>query len=117
MKKAKNLEIPTGSRRLLEELQKRNIESDFVYNDQLEFIFKEGKTVIRARNKDITEYSHIIFRGHALHNDHEYHYKRYIIDFADQYNKENPDKRYVQNSEAIKRFLLQQDCKWLSSAQ
>jgi len=103
--KGKNLEIPTGSRRLLEELQKRNIESDFVYNDQLEFIFKEGKTVIRARNKDITEYSHIIFRGHALHNDHEYHYKRYIIDFVDQYNKENPDKKIlVQNSEAIKRF-------------
>lgn len=101
----KTVETPTGSARLLEELGKRNIESDFIYNDQLEFIFKEGKTIIKAGGNDITEYSHIIFRGHALHNDHEYHYKRYIIDFVDQYNKENPDKKIlVQNSKAIKKF-------------
>lgn len=97
--------IPTGSARILEELKKEGIECDFVYNDELEFIFNEGKTIIRAKGKEITEYSHIIFRGHSLHNDKEYHYKRYIIDFADQYNKENPDKKIlVQNSEAIKKF-------------
>jgi len=28
-------EIPTASARLIEELDKKNIESDFVYNDQL----------------------------------------------------------------------------------
>lgn len=101
----KSLDIPTGSARLLEELKERNIECDFIFNDNLEFIFQDGKTIIKAEGKDITEYSHIIFRGHALHKDQEYHYKRYIIDFADQYNKENPNKKIlVQNSEAIKRF-------------
>lgn len=104
-KVGETLEIPTGSARLIEELQKKNIEYDFIYNDQLEFIFNNGKTIIKANNKDLTEYTHIIFRGHALNNDHEYHYKRYIIDFIDQYNKENPDKNIlVQNSEAIKKF-------------
>jgi len=101
----KKLDIPTGSARLLEELGKKNIESDFIYNDQLEFIFNEGKFIIKAGGKDITEYTHIIFRGHALHNDKEHHYKRYIIDFAEQHNAENPDKKIlVQNAEAIKRF-------------
>ena len=101
----KKLDIPTGSARLLEELDKKNIESDFIYNDQLEFILNDGVFIIKANRKDITEYSHIIFRGHALHNDKEYHYKRYIIDFAEQYNKESPDKKIlVQNAEAIKRF-------------
>ena len=98
-------DIPTGSARILEELDKESISYDFVFNDQLEFIFKDGETTIKANSKDITEYTHIIFRGHSLHNDKEYHYKRYIIDFADQYNKENPDKKIlVQNSEAIKKF-------------
>lgn len=101
----KSLEIPTGSLRLLEELKKRDIEADFIYNDRLEFTFQDGETTIKADGKNITEYSHIIFRGHALHNDHEYHYKRYIIDYADEYNKENPEKKIlVQNSEAIKKF-------------
>lgn len=100
-----NLTIPTGSARLLEELEKKNIESDFIYNDQLEFVFHNGKMEIYAGGKNITEYTHIIFRGHALHNDHEYHYKRYIIDYIDQYNKENTSKKIlVQNSEAIKKF-------------
>lgn len=98
-------EIPTASERIMEELGKKNIEYDFMFNDQLQFIFMDGKMEIKAEKNDITEYTHIIFRGHALHNDHEYHYKRYIIDFAEQYNKESPDKKIlVQNAEAIKRF-------------
>ena len=58
-----------------------------------------------ADNNPITEYSHILFRGHSLENEKEYHYKRYIIDFVDEYNKENPsNKILVQNSEAIKNL-------------
>lgn len=98
-------DIPTASARLLEELAKKNLPGDFAYNDQLEFLFLDGKVAIKANGKDITEYSHIIFRGHALHNDKEYHFKRYIIEYIDQYNKEHPEKKIlVQNSEAIKRF-------------
>ena len=33
----KSLDIPTGSARLLEELKERNIECDFIFNDNLEF--------------------------------------------------------------------------------
>jgi glutathione synthase/RimK-type ligase-like ATP-grasp enzyme len=98
-------EIPTGSARLVEELKKRDIEYDFVYNDQLEFLFGNGKTSIMANRKDVLEYSHIIFRGHSLDDEKEYHFKRFIIDHIDEYNKKNPsNKILVQNAQAIKNF-------------
>ncbi|HOV34768.1 MAG TPA: hypothetical protein PLS56_02125 [Candidatus Dojkabacteria bacterium] len=98
-------EIPTGSARLLEELEKKNIKYDFIYNDQLEFIFKPYSMNILANGKDILEYSHILFRGHALHNDREYHFKRYIIDYVDKYNEKNPNNKIlVQNADAIKKL-------------
>lgn len=98
-------DIPTGSARLIEELKKKELEYDFVYNDELEFLFLDGNTEIKAKGKDIKEYTHIIFRGHSLDSDKEYHFKRYIIDYIDQYNKENSgEKILVQNSEAIKKF-------------
>ncbi|MFA7678436.1 MAG: hypothetical protein WCY00_02945 [Candidatus Dojkabacteria bacterium] len=98
-------EIPTGSARLMEELKLRNIECDFIYNDQLEFLFENGSILITANGRDIKEYSNIIFRGHSLDDDKEYQYKRYIIDYTDEYNKNNPENRIlVQNSKAIKNF-------------
>jgi glutathione synthase/RimK-type ligase-like ATP-grasp enzyme len=97
--------IPTGSARLLEELDARNIEYDFIYNDQLEFIFLNGEIKILANGNDITTYSHIIFRGHSLDSTKEYQYKRYLIDHIDNYNSNNLENRIlVQNSEAIKNF-------------
>ncbi len=98
-------EIPTGSARLIEELKLRNIEYDFIYNDQLEFLFENGSILITANARDIKEYSNIIFRGHSLDDDKEYQYKRYIIDYIDEYNKNNLENRIlVQNSKAIKNF-------------
>jgi glutathione synthase/RimK-type ligase-like ATP-grasp enzyme len=98
-------EIPTGSARLTEELEKKNLEYDFVYNDQLEFLFLDGKIEIKANGKDILQYTHILFRGHSLDDEKEYHFKRYIIDYIDSYNEKNiGNKILVQNSEAIKRF-------------
>lgn len=97
--------VPFGSARLIEELESKNIEYHFVYNDQLEFLFENGETQILANSIDITEYSNIIFRGHDLDNEKEYQYKRYIIDYIDKYNNKNPENRVlVQNSEAIKKF-------------
>lgn len=97
--------ISTASNRLIEEIEKKDTECDFIYYDQLEFLFKDGKTTIKAQEKDIKEYKHIIFRGHSLHNNKEYHFKRYIIDYIDIHNLKNPDaKIFVQNSEAIKNF-------------
>jgi len=61
--------ISTASRRLIQELEKKNYSYDFAYNDELEFILKNGDLTIKAAGKDITEYSHIIFRGHCLSNE------------------------------------------------
>jgi len=98
-------EIPTASERIIEELTKKSIQYNFIFNDQLKFIFQDGKMKIMADNNPITEYSHILFRGHSLENEKEFHYKRYIIDFIDEYNKENPSSKIlVQNSDAIKNL-------------
>jgi len=94
--------ISYASKRLIEELEKKDYSYDFAYNDELEFIFKGGNIGIKAKGKDIAEYTHIIFRGHSLSNEKEYHFKRYIVDYADLYNNENPGKEIkVQNSRAI----------------
>jgi len=98
-------EIPTGSARLVEELEKKDIPYDFAYNDEIEFLFHNGSTQIKANGHDVTEYSNIIFRGHSLGDEREYQYKRFIIDYIDQYNENNPEKKVnIQNSKAIKNL-------------
>lgn len=97
--------ISTASLRLIEELDKKNIPNDLAYLDQIEFEFVDGETKIRVNTKDIKEYSHIIFRGHDLHKPQEYEIKRYIVDWAEQYNSTNPEQKLlVQNAQAIKNF-------------
>lgn len=94
--------ISTSSKRLIQELEKKDYSYDFAYNDELEFILKDGDLTIKAGGKDITEYSHIIFRGHSLSDEKGYHFKRYIIEYIDLYNSKNPEKRIlVQNAQAI----------------
>ncbi|KKP54911.1 MAG: hypothetical protein UR47_C0008G0020 [candidate division WS6 bacterium GW2011_GWB1_33_6] len=97
--------IASTNLRLIEELDKKGIPYSLAYNDELEFEFENGETLIKAKGEDIRKYSHILLRGHALHNEIEYQFKRYIIDYIDEYNINNPDKKiYVQNSKAIKNF-------------
>jgi glutathione synthase/RimK-type ligase-like ATP-grasp enzyme len=94
-----------ASTRLKEELDKENIPSDIAYYDQLEFMFLNSSTQILVNGIDIKEYSNIIFRGHSLHDEKEYQYKRYIIDYIEQYNQNNPEKKVlIQNLKAIKNF-------------
>jgi len=98
-------EIPTGSARLIEELKKKSIPYDFAYNDQLEFLFHNGSTIIKANGHDIKDYTHVIFRGHSLEGERKYQYKRFIIDYIDQHNASNPEKKVIiQNSKAIKNL-------------
>ncbi len=98
-------EIPTGSARLVEELEKKSIPHDFAYNDEIEFLFHNGSTQIKAKGHDITEYSNVILRGHSLDDEREYQYKRFIIDYVEQYNQDNPEKKVnIQNSRAIKNL-------------
>lgn len=97
--------LASADLRIFEELDKKGIEYNLVHFDELEFEFLDGETSIKAKGIDIKEYSHIIFRGHSLHNPMEYEIKRYIIDYIDQYNLNNPKQKVlIQNSEAIKRF-------------
>lgn len=97
--------ISTASKRLIEELEKKDYSYNFAYNDELEFLLKDGNLTIKAKGHNITEYTHIIFRGHSLSNEKEYHFKRYIVDHIDLYNSENPDRKIkVQNSQAIKNL-------------
>lgn len=97
--------IATGTKRLTEELEKQGIQYDIASYDNLEFEFIDGETWIKARGADVKKYSHIIFRGHALHRPQEYEFKRYIIDYIEQYNSTHPEQKVlVQNAEAIKRL-------------
>jgi len=93
----------TAVERIMSELANKNIPYSFAYNTQIEFVLKDGETSIKINGTDITEYSHIIFRGHNLYNPKEYETKRLIVDWTDQYNRSNrKNKILVQNSEAIK---------------
>jgi glutathione synthase/RimK-type ligase-like ATP-grasp enzyme len=97
--------MSTASKRLIEEIKKKNMTYNFVYNDQLEFLFKDGEVSIKTDGTDLKEYKYIIFRGHSLQDNKEYHFKRYIIDYIDLHNLNNPSNRIlVQNSEAIKNL-------------
>ena len=103
--RVKEMEIPTASLRILEELKKKDIPADFVYNDEIEVLFTDSSTQIKAKGVDVKDYTHIIFRGHALHNDREYALKRYIIDYIEQHNANTSEKKVLmQNSKAIKKL-------------
>ena len=96
---------PTAVERLMTELTNKNIPYSFAYNTQIEFILKDGETHIKIAGIDITEYSHIIFRSHNLHNPKEYETKRLVIDWVDHYNTTNRrNKILIQNTQAIKNM-------------
>ncbi|KUK77166.1 MAG: seg, partial [candidate division WS6 bacterium 34_10] len=95
----------TAVERIMSELANKDIPYSFAYLTQIEFLLKDGETSIRVDGTDITEYSHIIFRGHNLHNPKEYETKRLIVDWVDHYNtSKNNNKILVQNSKAIKNM-------------
>ncbi len=95
--------ITYANQRIVDELNKKNIPHTLAYFDELEFEFLNGETLIKVKGEDIRKYSHIILRGHDLHNEMEYHFKRYIVEYIDQHNINNPDNRIlVQNGKSIK---------------
>ena len=53
-------EIPTASERIMEELGKKNIEYDFIFNDQLQFIFMDGKMEIHSVSQKGTQFVSIV---------------------------------------------------------
>ncbi|MBN2101124.1 hypothetical protein JW710_04530 [Candidatus Dojkabacteria bacterium] len=94
-KRVGNLSTPHYAvQRLQEALDKKKIEHDFCHFDELSPSTNNGNFNILAKEKPITEYTHIIFRGHRSH--YEYQLKYYTVLFAEKH-----DIR-VQNSEFIK---------------
>ena len=103
--KITKLDSTVATTRLIEELNKKSIPSLLAHFNELEFEFINGETLIKAKGEDIKKFTHIIFRGHDLHSNREYEFKRYIVDYADQHNNTNPsNKILVQNSKSIKKF-------------
>ena len=97
--------VTYATKRIIEELDKKNIPHSLAYLNELEFEFINGETSIKAKREDITKYTHILFRGHDLHDEIQYQSKKYIVDYIDQHNIDNPGKKIlVQNSEAIKKL-------------
>jgi glutathione synthase/RimK-type ligase-like ATP-grasp enzyme len=80
--------------RLQEALDSKSVEHDFCHYDEIALQTKNNKLIIHAKDKQLDEYTHIIFRGHRTH--YEYMLKYYIVQYADK-----NDIR-VQNSEFIK---------------
>ncbi len=98
-------DLTSANLRIIEELNKKNIPHSIAYFDELVFEFINGETLIKVNGEDLRKYTHIIFRGHDLHNEMEYHFKRYIVDYTDQHNIYNPqNKILVQNSKSIKKL-------------
>ena len=105
VKTANENNIASTNIRFMEELDKKGTPYTLAYFDELEFEFINGETVIKIQGVDIKKYTHILLRGHDLHNDMQYHFKRYIIDYIDEYNVNNPDKKIlIQNSKSIKKL-------------
>jgi hypothetical protein len=93
----------TAVERIMTELANRDIPYSFGNLSQIEFLLKDGETSIKVNGTEISQYSHIIFRGHNLHIPSEYETKRLIVDWVDHYNTSSRrDKILVQNSRAIK---------------
>lgn len=89
--------------RLMEELDLMNIAHTVAYNDEIEIAFVDGKTTITVQGENIENFTHIFFRGMRLDKQIEYETRRIIVDYIEQYNGNNPDKKIrIQNSESIK---------------
>lgn len=82
--------------RLQETLDKKKIDHDFCHFDELTLNIVSGELEVRAKERPLDEYTHIIFRGHRSH--YEYQMKLYTVMYA-----ESKGIR-VQNSELIKKI-------------
>ena len=79
-------ELPYASQRIIEELEKKNLDFDFAYFDQIEIIYEKSKLKILVNNRDLLEYSNVIFRGHPLGEKTPYETKALIANYIDELN-------------------------------
>lgn len=82
--------------RLHETLDKKKITHDLCHFDEITLHIKDGEFTPFAKDKPVSKYTHIIFRGHRSH--YEYMLKLFVVQYADKHNIR------VQNSEFIKQI-------------
>jgi len=82
--------------RLRDTLDKQNIHHEFCYFDEITLHTRDSEFTPFAKDKPVSEYTHIIFRGHRSH--YEYMLKLFVVQYADKHNIR------VQNSEFIKQI-------------
>jgi glutathione synthase/RimK-type ligase-like ATP-grasp enzyme len=91
--------------RLSEEVVALGHEVEIGYFDDNQMRFNENGSEIKVNGKELSEFTHVMLRGHRLDIPIQYETKRMIIDYIEKYNLQNPDKKIlVQNGEAIKNF-------------
>lgn len=94
-KRVGNLKTPHYAvERIQSVLSSKNIPSDLCHYDEIGTYVENGQLNITAKNTPLTDYTHIIMRGHRTNE--EYMLKRFVVDFTQ--NK----GIFVQNAEFIK---------------
>ncbi len=100
--KTKN-ELPYATLRIIQEFEKKNLDFDFAYFDQIEIFFNDSKLQIRVNGQDPANYSHILFRGHSLGEKTHYETKALITNYIEHTNAlKSEGATIVQNAQAIK---------------
>lgn len=96
--------------RLLDVLSERNITGETCHYDNLDLSVEEGALVIRACGIPLTEYTHIIMRGHRTL--YEYMLKQYVAAYAQKHGIRLQNARIIQKlphyTKTIQMVLLAQ---------
>lgn len=104
---------PYAITRLIEEIEKTGATYLLATTDDIE-IEMDSEMKITVLGESITNFTHIILRGHRLAKPWEYETKKVLADYIDQFNKTNPDNKVLfQNLEAIKSIHYY-DKLWIS---
>lgn len=106
--KKQRIELSTDSTyaqsRVEEELKAIEAEYLFATTDDIT-IDLNNPIKISVLGQPLEDFSHIILRGHRLHKPWEYETKKFIADYIDQHNRNNPNKRILlQNQVAIQNL-------------
>lgn len=82
--------------RLKDELDSRDIPCDLYHYDEIDVFWRGNKTQISVKGTPMSEYSHIIMRGHRTQE--EYILKRIVVDYAQEHGIK------VQNASFVKKL-------------
>ncbi len=99
-------DLPYATQRIKDELELQNHTVSIAFFKDISIDIHNNKLSITNNGEDIVTYDRILFRGHSLHNPIEYETKQIIVNYIDQHNSTNSDKKIeVQNRNAIKNIV------------